>query len=84
MNLVELDFVDDILVGRPVFLLPHSVLGLLFDLDFSVLSHNILHVEFKEPIEGLYLLADQAVLLEVRSDHGPRVISVDGCLRNVC
>jgi len=57
MNLVELDFVDDVLVRRPVFLFPHSILRLLFDLNFSILSHNILHIEFEEAVEGLYLLA---------------------------
>ena len=78
VNLVELYFVDDVLVCLPVFLLAHGVLRLLFDLNLSVLRHDVLHVELQEPVEGLNLLADQTVLLEIRSYHGPGVISVDG------
>jgi hypothetical protein len=78
VHLVELYFVDDILVCLPVFLLANGVLRLLFDLDLSVFGHDVLHVELQEPVEGLNLLADQTVLLEVRSYHCPGVISVDG------
>ncbi len=58
VHLVEFDLVDDVFVCLPVFLLSHGVLGLLFDLDLSVLRHNVLHVELQEPVEGLNLLAD--------------------------
>ena len=58
VHLVKFDLVHYVLVCLPVLLLADCVLGLLFDLDLSVLSDNVLHVELQEPVEGLNLLAD--------------------------
>lgn len=73
MDLAELDFVDHVLVRVPLFF-ACGVLGHLLNLDFSVLSHNFLHVEFQKAIEASYLLRDQSMLLKVCLNHCPGVV----------
>lgn len=55
MDLAELDFVDDVLVGVPL-LLSRGVLWHFLDLDLTVLEDNVLHVELQESVEAADLL----------------------------
>ena len=50
MNLVKLDFPDNVLVALPV-LLASGVLRDFFDLDLAVLCDDILHIKLQESIE---------------------------------
>jgi len=55
MDLAELDFVDDVLVGVPL-LLSRGVLWHFLDLDLTVLKDDVLHVELQESVEAADLL----------------------------
>jgi hypothetical protein len=52
-------------------------LRLHFDLNLSVLTHDVLKTYVHEAIEGVDLLRNQAVLFEVSLDDCPRVFLVD-------
>ena len=76
LHLSEFNFVDDVLVCLPTPT-ARRILGHFFNLDFTIFSHNVLHVELKEAIERFNLLANQAVLLEVGANNSPRVVGID-------
>lgn len=53
------------------------MLGLGADFDVGGLVYNLLHCVLDELVEGIELLADQSLLLEVGADHRPRVFLSD-------
>ncbi len=57
MNLLEFNFMDYILVLVPL-LFGCCELGHFFDLNFTVFSYDVLHIELEKSVEGLYLLRD--------------------------
>lgn len=73
----NLNFLDKQTDLREIRLVAGVVLGLRANLDVGGLVDDLLHSVLNELVEGVELLADQALLFEVGGDDGPGVFLSD-------